>query len=79
MHYVYILKSLKDESHYVGSTSDVQQRLIDHNSGSAKYSSSKRPYTLVWYCAFSTKTKALVFERYLKNGSGFAFRNKHLI
>ncbi len=79
MHFVYVLKSKVDGSYYVGSTSDVRKRVADHNSGSAKYSSSKKPYVLIWYCAFPDKTKAIKFEMYLKNGSGFAFRNKHLI
>jgi predicted GIY-YIG superfamily endonuclease len=79
MWYFYILQSKVDASYYVGSTSDIRKRLADHNSGSAKYSSSKKPYVLIWYCAFLNKTKAIKFEMYLKNGSGFAFRNKHLI
>lgn len=79
MYKVYILESLKDGSKYVGVTENVSKRLIEHNSGSAKYSNSKRPYKLVWYCVFKNKTKALQFEKYLKQGSGFAFARKHLI
>jgi hypothetical protein len=30
------------------------------------------------YLAFSTKTQALSFERYLKSGSGHAFSRKRL-
>ena len=37
------------------------------------------PNHLVWYGAFLDKNKALVFEKYLKSSSGFAFRNKHLV
>ncbi len=73
MHYVYIIQSQKDGSYYVGSTADLRTRLQEHNSGKAKYTSSKVPYGLVWYCAFGSKGKALDFERYLKQGSGFAF------
>jgi putative endonuclease len=79
MFFVYILKSLKDNSYYVGETADIRKRLSEHNNGSAHYSATKRPYILVWYCAFPSKTSALIFERYLKSGSGFAFRNKHLL
>ena len=79
MYFVYILQSQKDQSLYVGSTENVKQRLADHNSGKAKYSSSKRPYALKWFCAFPTKPSALAFEKYLKQGSGFAFARKHLI
>lgn len=52
MHCVYILQSLKDDSYYTGSTENVERRLEEHNSGTSKYSSTKRPFKLVWYCAF---------------------------
>lgn len=79
MYFVYILQSLKDGSYYTGSTEDVEKRLDEHNSGVSKYSSTKCPFKLVWYCAFYEKTKALAFEKYLKQGSGFAFARKHLV
>ena len=79
MFYVYILQSSKDQSHYTGYTTDLRKQLKRHNEGGQKYSSQKRPYVLRWYCAFSDKHKATVFERYLKQGSGFAFARKHLV
>ncbi|MEK7576800.1 MAG: GIY-YIG nuclease family protein [Patescibacteria group bacterium] len=78
MYYVYILKSLKDDSKYVGTTTDLKKRLAAHNSGGNKYSSSKKPFRLIWYCAFSDEKKAYDFEKYLKSGSGFAFARKRL-
>ncbi len=79
MQYVYIIQSEKDGSRYVGVTRDLKRRIREHNSGNAKYSSSKRPYQLIWYCAFINKIVAYDFERYLKSSSGFAFTNKRLI
>ncbi|HEY9582709.1 MAG TPA: GIY-YIG nuclease family protein [Candidatus Paceibacterota bacterium] len=79
MHYVYIIKSQKDYSVYVGSTSDLKRRIVDHNAGRSNYSSTKRPYVLVWYCAFPNKQKAVRFELYLKHGSGHAFAKRHLL
>ena len=79
MHYVYILESKKDDSRYIGSTDDLKIRLTQHNQHNSRYTSTKAPYHLIWYCAFLDKKKALVFEKYLKSSSGFAFRNKHLI
>ena len=79
MKFVYILQSEKDKSYYIGITEDVNKRLEEHNSGSSKFSSVKRPYVLKWYCSFQDDKKAYTFERYLKAGSGMAFRNKHLI
>jgi putative endonuclease len=79
MYYVHILKSKLDNSLYKGSTNNLKERLAEHNSGSARYTSTKKPYQLVWYCAFPTKTQALKFEKYLKHGSGHAFAKKHLL
>ena len=78
MYYIYLIKSEKDKSYYTGVTEDLKRRLSEHNNGSAKYTSTKGNFILVWYCAFSEKQKAYDFEKYLKSGSGFAFRNKHL-
>jgi putative endonuclease len=79
MYKVYILKSLKDGSFYTGVTTNLTQRIQAHNSGKSKFSSSKSPYKLVWYCAFSNQNQAMKFEKYLKQGSGFAFARKHLV
>jgi len=48
MYYVYILQSLKDDSYYTGFTTNVEFRLKTHNSGSVAYTSTKRPFKLVW-------------------------------
>ena len=78
MYYVYLLK-LKDGSVYTGSTDDLQKRMLKHNKGDVLATKGKRPVKLIYYCAFSSKQKALQFEKYLKTGSGQAFRNKHLV
>ncbi len=79
MHYVYVLKSLKDERYYIGTTGDLRNRFREHNAHEGKHSRSKAPYALAWYGAFKNRELAYMFERYLKSSSGFAFRNKHLI
>ena len=77
MYKVYILESLKDKSRYIGTTTDLINRLKEHNSGETKSNKSKIPYKLIWYCGFTRKEQALKFERYLKSSSGYAFRKKH--
>jgi len=79
MYYVYIIQSKKDESYYVGTTEDLKVRLQEHNGGEVRYTSSKIPYELIWYCAFQNKKRAIDFEKYLKQGSGFAFARKRLV
>lgn len=66
-------------SRYIGVTADLKKRFQEHNTGSSRYSNTKRPYQLVWYCAFTNKQKAYRFERYLKSSSGCAFTNKRLV
>ena len=79
MYYVYILHSKKDSSYYTGHTEDLKHRIAQHSTNSNKYPSTKKPFELVWYCAFRNKSKAVIFEKYLKSGSGFAFARKRLV
>lgn len=79
MYYVYILQSQKDGSRYIGVTTDLKRRLQEHNAGNVRYSNSKRPYRVQWYCAFTNKQKAYDFEKYLKSSSGYAFTKKRFL
>jgi predicted GIY-YIG superfamily endonuclease len=77
--YVYLIGSLSStEQRYVGVTTDLKRRLQEHNSGKSYHTSKFKPWRLVTYLAFSDRTKAESFERYLKSGSGHAFANKRL-
>lgn len=78
MFYIYILQ-LKDKSYYHGYSNDLKQRLKAHQQGGVSSTKNLRPIKLVFYAAFESQKKATEFEKYLKTGSGFAFRNKHLI
>jgi putative endonuclease len=77
--YVYCLESTSHpEQRYTGFTEDLRQRLHDHNRGCNASTSKFRPWRLEGYVAFDSKFAALAFERYLKTGSGHAFRRKRL-
>lgn len=78
MYYIYILK-LSNNAYYVGSTSNLKNRIKDYHEGSVRSTKSFRPIKLVYCCAFPTKTQAIKFELYLKSGSGIAFRRRHLV
>lgn len=77
MYYTYILQ-LKDKTYYHGYSDNLKERIKDHQGGTVSSTKNLRPFTLIFYAAFSSKKKALDFEAYLKTQSGFAFRNKHL-
>ena len=78
MWYVYILKC-SDNSYYTGCTNNLDERLKRHRERKVHYTKDKLPVELITYIAFSDKYKAYNFEKYLKSGSGIAFRNKRLI
>ena len=77
MYYVYLLKSIKNSSKtYIGYTTNLKQRLETHNSGGSISTEQDRPWKLVMYLAFDFEAKALSFEKYIKEGSGYAFAKK---
>jgi len=78
MHCVYILK-LNNGSFYTGLTDGLNQRLKDHDQGKCITTRKKLPVKIIWYSAFKDRKTAAAFEKYLKSGSGIAFRNKHLL
>ena len=79
MIYVYLIESLEHAGErYVGLTHDMKVRLTSHNAGRSSHTAKFRPWRLVTYIAFSDETKAVAFEKYLKQGSGHAFANKRL-
>ncbi len=78
MWYVYILKC-SDNTYYTGCTSNLKNRLTSHCKGQVHYTKNKLPLELITYTAFRDKYKAFAFEKYLKSGSGTAFRNKRLV
>lgn len=79
MRYVYLLQSeAANGQRYVGVTSDLKERVIDHNAGKSPHTSKYVPWKLLTYIAFSDQRKAQMFERYLKSSSGHAFARKRL-
>ncbi len=79
MHFVYILESESSQGHfYVGSTTDLERRIDEHNAGKSAHTLKYKPWRLATYVAFSDRAKALRFEHYLKSGSGRAFAKGHL-
>jgi predicted GIY-YIG superfamily endonuclease len=77
--YVYILQSENDPRRfYTGCTENLRERLTCHNAGKVSHTSILKPWRLKTYIAFSERSQARNFERYLKSASGRAFVKKHL-
>jgi putative endonuclease len=66
MYYLYILKSLKDEKLYIGSTNDLKRRLSEHNNGLNRSTKARRPLKLWYYEAYINKQDAITREYNLK-------------
>lgn len=75
---VYILKCSNGQ-YYTGFTRNIKRRLKEHRNGEVRFTKNKLPFEAVHVSLFSNKQKAYDFERYLKSGSGIAFRNKRFI
>jgi predicted GIY-YIG superfamily endonuclease len=78
MKYVYILQSVTGEHFYTGITDDLVARLTKHNSGAVTHTAKYRPWKIKTYVTFSDEARAIVFEKYLKSGSGRAFAKARL-
>lgn len=66
MNYVYLLKSLKDNWTYVGSTQDLQKRFRQHNNGEVKATNFYKPLNLVYYEAYRDLETAINREKEIK-------------
>jgi predicted GIY-YIG superfamily endonuclease len=78
--FVYILRSQSDPSrHYVGITSNVDERLEWHNTGPSGQTVWHRPWAVVVALEFPCEKIAVRFEKYLKSGSGRAFATRHFV
>ena len=76
--YVYILEC-SDGKYYTGYTKNIQDRLLRNNSRQIPSTKNKLPLELRFYCAYDNHYKAILFDKYLKSGSGMAFRNKRFV
>ena len=65
-YFTYILHSDKTNRFYIGSTHDIGKRLERHNSGVTPSTKSGRPWTVVYWEEYESKTEAIKREYYLK-------------
>jgi len=69
-YYVYILQSLKDSKYYIGSTSNVAERLNFHNSGRQRSTKHRVPFILICFEEMTSKEAALKREMQIKSYKG---------
>lgn len=66
MFFVYVLKSLKDGNYYVGQTNSLEKRLKSHFYGKVLSTKNRRPFRIIGYKKFKTRSEAMWVEHNLK-------------
>ena len=64
--FVYLLYSESLDRYYIGQTSDLTKRLAAHNAGYVRSTKSGRPWMLVGYERYESRSEARWRERQLK-------------
>ena len=72
-YYVYVLRSDRTARRYVGSTQNVEARIVRHNAGHSKATKGGIPWSLIHLEEFETRSEAVHRERFLKSGVGRAW------
>ena len=65
-YFVYILRSIKDGSYYIGSTRDLSSRLERHNQGRSKYTKANRPWEVIYSETHFNRSAAMKRGREIK-------------
>jgi len=80
MHYIYFLKSSKNNKICVGYTeTNPPERLKQHNQKSNKWTRENGPFLLLYYEKYFCKKDALMRERFYKTGIGRKIRNAIIV
>jgi putative endonuclease len=77
MHYVYVLRSLKDNGFYIGYSANLRKRFSEHVTGGSFATCHRGPWQLI-YEAYLNQADALGREQYLKSGAGRRFLKAQL-
>ena len=64
--FVYILHSSSLQKHYIGHTSDIEDRINRHNAGHEKYTKTGVPWELIWKKEVETRSEAMKVEKQIK-------------
>ena len=70
MHFVYVLRSLKDGNLYVGCTANIDKRFAQHMRGGVRSTKGRLPLELVHKEEYSDKYEAFRKERFYKTPEG---------
>lgn len=69
-YYLYVLLSMRDRKFYIGTSTRLKERIIEHQKGKNVSTAKRRPLTLVYFEGHRSKLDALRRERYFKTAKG---------
>ncbi len=80
MYFIYLLENQSDKSWYIGFTSDLKRRVLEHNSkqGGRTTKIKQGKWKLIYAEAYIDKQDAIGREKFLKSGSGYRYLKKQL-
>jgi putative endonuclease len=70
MYTVYAIQSEVDQRIYVGFSSNLENRITEHNAGKTKSTKGYRPWKLIYQESQPDRQSARKREKYLKSGVG---------
>ncbi|MCA9372362.1 GIY-YIG nuclease family protein [Candidatus Woesebacteria bacterium] len=65
-----LIQSTKDKRVYKRLTSNIARRLKQHSSGKNSSTKHYRPWKLIYFEEYHTRSKARLREKYFKSGQG---------
>ena len=66
MFFTYVIESELTGRFYIGQTNDLAARVLRHNKGRVPSTKSERPWILIYYKGFETRSQAMRLEQRLK-------------
>ncbi len=78
MHGVYILRSKRDKGLYIGYSTDVKKRLVEHQRGRVPATKNRKPLELIYCELYKNKKDAMQREKFFKSGWGRNYVKKIL-
>jgi putative endonuclease len=78
MFYVYVLRSESDCGFYIGFSTNLRTRVLQHQNGESFATKSRGPWKLIYYEAYTEREDAEGREKFLKSGGGRRFLHAQL-
>jgi len=79
MYFTYVLYSRTYDQIYIGHTDNLKFRFQKHNLGLVKSTKRYKPWKLIYYETFPTRSQAMKREKQLKSHQGRKFIREKLL